>query len=237
MIVRSFKNLVIVILVFVGCKDNIDKSLIKGSVNSNKEEISENFKLIFNGNNFDGWFQINKNNITGWEIINDNLVSFGTDESLFYRNTLSNFELELEWMLYKNANSGILYFISDNDSVNKDFNKLEYQIIDELNYHGKLEPYQKTGSCYGLYPAVNALIEPVGKYNTSRLLVHGNHVEHWLNGVKVVEYDIGSIDWNRRFTEKLKNNRNFTFDRKGIIALQSHNGVVCFRNIKIKEIN
>ena len=222
---------------FVSCSfKNINEKLIKNKNELTEQEIEDGWKLIFGGTSFLGWFQIdNGTKIKGWEIINGYLVHKGKGGSLINETYLFDFELKFEWMLYPNANSGVLYFISSEYFDNNFSGKLEYQIIDEINYPDSLKPYQKTGSCYGLYPAFIAKPKPVGEYNISKIKVIGNHVEHWLNGNKVLEFVVDSEEWNQKVNHRIKTNPNFTFSRYGHIALQTHNGIVCFRNIKIRE--
>ena len=99
------------------------------------------------------------------------------------------------------------------------------------------EKNQLTAACYGIYEPVGAKINPAGEWNSSKMVVNGHHVEHWLNGKKVLEYEIWSDDWKKRKNEsKWKNEIHYGMAKKGHIGLQDHGGLTMFRNIKIRKL-
>lgn len=158
----------------------------------------------------------------------------------------SDFELSWEWkMLTKGGNSGVKYFVKEGLSGNNKYGAgLEYQILDDENFSwmldGRMKPgdYRTLASLYEIYPATNKAPKPLGEWNHSRILVQGKHVEHWLNGIKVLEYERGSEDFRKRVAEsKFKTFENFGEAAEGHILLQDHGTKMAFRNIKIKESN
>ena len=110
-----------------------------------------------------------------------------------------DFELTLEWKLSPNGNSGLFYRVTEDDAVMW-HTAPEYQIIDNA-YKEPLKPVQYTGANYDLHPPSRDVTKPIGAWNQTRMLVRGAHVEHWLNGVKVVEYELWTPDWERRVRE------------------------------------
>jgi hypothetical protein len=113
----------------------------------------------------------------------------------------------------------------------------EYQIIDDINFPEKLEDWQKTGANYAMDPAPSAHPKPVGEWNNTRIVVNKGHVEHWLNGEKIVEYQIGTDEWQKKKAEgKWKDAAGYGKSSKGHIVLQDHGSEAWFKDIKIKEL-
>jgi hypothetical protein len=112
----------------------------------------------------------------------------------------------------------------------------EMQIIDDAGYKDPLKPAQKSGANYDLHAPAQAVTRPAGSWNESRLLVRGSHVEHWLNGVRVVEYELGSADWEQRVkASKFNQYPRYGRARRGHIGLQDHGDGVAYRNVRIRE--
>jgi hypothetical protein len=110
------------------------------------------------------------------------------------------------------------------------------QVLDNEGF-GDPNPLHHAGALYDLYAPAKDVRRPVSEWNDVRLVVNGNHVEHWLNGVKVVECEIGSDDWNERVAKsKFKDKPKFAKATKGHICLQDHSGRIEYRNIKIRPI-
>jgi hypothetical protein len=150
-----------------------------------------------------------------------------------------NFELSVDWKISPEGNSGIMYLVNeDNDEAF--LSGPEYQLIDDAGYPEKIEPYQHTGSNYAMQaPSVDAT-KKAGEWNNTKIIVKNGHVEHWLNGKKIVEYTLGSAEWKKQKTAgKWKDVPGYGASKKGHIAFQSsHSGIetsgICFKNIRIK---
>jgi hypothetical protein len=111
------------------------------------------------------------------------------------------------------------------------------QILDNARHRDGKDPTRSAGACYALYAPTKDVTRPIGSWNTVRLVVDGNRVEHWLNGTKIVEYELSSADWKKRVQEsKFKEWPNFGRVPKGHIVLQDHGNRVEFRNIRIRPI-
>ena len=115
-------------------------------------------------------------------------------------------------------------------------NNFEMQLLDDINFNDKA-PIRSAGSLYDLIIPENKKLKPIGEYNQARLVVNGNHVEHWLNGNKVVEYEMNSEKMDQLLkVSKFKNNPNYGKSPNGLVMFQHHGQKVSFKNIKIREL-
>lgn len=221
------------------------------------EEKKSGWKLLFDGKSTKQWRAINEKSFPklGWNVRNGELCITGDNvlaESIntgdiVTRNQYRDIELVWDWkMMTKGGNSGVKYFVIEGLSKNpKHGEGLEYQLLDDKNhpwmFEGKMKPndYHTVGSLYELYAASDEKRpSPLGLWNQSRIVCNNNHVEHWLNGRKILEYERGSKDFNDRIAKsKMSVFPNFGLVPKGYILLQDHGSIVHFRNIKIKELN
>jgi Domain of Unknown Function (DUF1080) len=146
-----------------------------------------------------------------------------------------DFELTLQWRVGKGVNSGILYRVTE-DAVTSWHVAPEMQVLDNVGW-GESERRHHAGALYDLYAPAKDTTRPLSEWNDVRLVVNGAHVEHWLNGEKVVECEIGSDDWNRRVANsKFKDKPDFAKATEGHICLQDHSGRIEYRNIKIRSL-
>jgi hypothetical protein len=152
------------------------------------------------------------------------------------KDEFGDFELELEWKIGEAGNAGIFY------RGNEEFDHIywtapEYQLLDNIKAADNKTPLTRAASAYGLYPA-DGHLNPVGEWNSTRIVAKGAHVEHWLNGFKMVEYELWSPDWEARVkASKFAAWPKYGRLTKGHIALQGdHNGTLAFRNIRIREV-
>jgi len=154
-----------------------------------------------------------------------------------------DFELELEWKVSIAGNSGVFFHVqetSTHESGNGNspnwLDNFEMQILDDINFNDKA-PIRSAGSLYDLIIPTNKQLKPVGEYNQAKLIVKGNHVEHWLNGNKIVEYEMGSPEMTKLLSEsKFKDNPNYGKSQNGLIMFQHHGQKVWLRNIKIRKL-
>jgi hypothetical protein len=160
---------------------------------------------------------------------------------LMTADTFEDFELSLEWKISPGGNSGIKYNVSEEMSMSYPPKQaalgFEYQVLDnDLHLDGKIKSH-RTAGLYDLIEPERAPLKPVGEYNTARILFQGSHGEHWLNGVKVLEYDLDTETFQELIANsKYRNIEDFARKRKGHIILQDHTDAVWFRNIKIRRI-
>ncbi|MBQ8047311.1 MAG: DUF1080 domain-containing protein [Prevotella sp.] len=214
------------------------------------EEEREGWKLLWDGKTTDGWrgAKLDEFPRKGWTIGNGVLkvekgnggeASNGGD--IVTTRTYKNFILKVDFKITEGANSGIKYF------VKPDMNKgegsaigCEFQILDDLRHpDAKLgvNGNRTLGSLYDLIPAPTDKPFDIKAWNTAMVIVRGNHVEHWLNGVKLIEYERNNQEWNALVAySKYKNWPNFGNHAEGNILLQDHGDEVWFKNVKILEL-
>ena len=213
-------------------------------------EKAAGWKLLFDGKTTTGWrgFRREKFPEEGW-VIADGAIKHVAGKGEQSQNggdiitvgQYDQFELQLQWRISPGGNSGIKYLISE-DMVKTGHSGLgfEMQVLDDDGHPdakmGK-NGNRTAGALYDLIAPQNKVLRPVGQWNQVRLIIQGDHVEHWLNGAKVVEYDLGSARLKALIAEsKYKNIPGFGEVRKGHILLQDHGNEVWFRNIKIREL-
>jgi hypothetical protein len=160
----------------------------------------------------------------------------GGGDDIVTKDQFDNFELKLQWRVGKGVNSGILYRVTEG-AVTSWHVAPEMQVLDNKGW-GESNEKHHAGALYDLYAPEKDVTRPLTDWNDVRLIVNGNHVEHWLNGVKVVECEIDSDDWNQRVANsKFKDMANFAKAKKGHICLQDHSGNIEYRNIKVRELS
>jgi hypothetical protein len=209
------------------------------------DEKKAGFKLLFDGRSTDGWRGYNMKQMPpGWKAI-DGILSrvaggaggkgAGGGDDIITEDQYDNFELRLQWRVGRGVNSGILYRVKEG-AVTSWHVAPEMQVLDNVGF-GDREPRHHAGALYDLYAPTKDTTRSPGEWNDAKLLVDGNHVEHWLNGEKVVEYEWNSSDWKDRVAKsKFKDKPDFAKAAKGHICLQDHSGKIEYRNIRLRPI-
>jgi hypothetical protein len=172
----------------------------------------------------------------GWHVEGGVLSKDGKVDDLVTNDSFGNFELELEWKIGKGGNSGIFYRgTREYDHIY--WSAPEYQLLDDANTEDGKSRLTAAGSDYALYGAPADVVLPFDQWNKTRLVVKGNHVEHWLNGKKVVSYDLRSADWQSRVAaSKFSAYPNYGMASAGLIGLQGdHPGALAIRNMRVRE--
>ena len=186
--------------------------------------------------------------VTGWSIEESELRNDGSGAGgIITKEQFSNFILEWEWRFFDEGwNSGVKYFVKERpEREGKSAYGLEYQMLDDDVHtwmkEGKMKPndYHTAGALYEFFPplAEKQLYGP-GQFNTSKLVVDGDRVEHWLNGLKVVEYKRGGEEFlAMKAKSKFQDRPDYGLHKEGHILLQDHSSKVGFRNIRIKVLD
>jgi 3-keto-disaccharide hydrolase len=202
------------------------------------EEQAAGWKLLFDGKTLAGWQGFKSQTPpTGWEAVDGLLVREGSGSGdLMTADEYGDFELQLEWKISKGGNSGIMFHVTT-DGPETWSTGPEMQVLDNAGHKDGQNAATSAGSNYALHAPVRDVTKPVGEWNAARILVGGRHVEHWLNGVKIVEYELWSPDWEARVkASKFGKMPGYGRAKKGHIALQDHGDLVWYRNIKIRPM-
>ena len=203
------------------------------------EEKAAGWKLLFNGQDLAGWRQFGKQTPPGpgWKV-EDGLLKKAAKVrggDIVTTNQFDDFEFYWEWRVQPKANNGIKYFVTEEKGRAPGH---EYQMIDEKEGEDIAQAKHRTASFYDvLAPNGQVPIKPAGEWNSSRVLVKGNHVEHWLNGSKVLEYELGSETVKAAVARsKFRNAAGFGEKVRGRIMLTDHGDEAWFRNVMIREL-
>lgn len=233
----------------VGCKPSEKKSdtseemyvLQQQPVQLTEAQKKEGWQLLFDGTSMNGWRTFKNQESNSWEVVNGTLHCKPFDEAdkradLITTRQFDNFDLIFEWKIAPQSNSGVMFRVTE-EYDQPYFTGPEYQLLDDEGYPGEVKPENLSGGNYDMHAPENKKLNPIGEWNKSRLVVNGNHVEHWLNGDKVVEYDINSDDWKKRkAVSKWNDVTGYAVPAKGHIDLQDHSHEVWFRNIMIRPL-
>lgn len=206
------------------------------------KEEREGWILLFDGESLSNWRTFNGGEVTGWSVKDGVLYNSGVGSDhggdIITVDEFNNFELYLEWNVAPESNSGIFFHVQEG-IVNAVYESgPEYQLIDDKGWPSKLKDSQYSGANYDMHPPENGEMVSSGEWNKTRLIVNGPHVEHWLNGKKVVDYELWSEEWHKlKENSKWKNMPYYGLAKRGHIGLQDHGGLTMFRNIKIRELD
>jgi len=220
-------------------------------------EKSAGWRLLFDGKTFKGWRGLGYDSVptAHWKIAGGAIEKIASGKvpkmpdgqpanggDLMTADTFGDFELAFQWKVTPGANSGLKYNVSEEFSLKNASNHaalgFEYQVLDDsLSDDNKLATH-RAGALYDLFPPNDRKrLKPVGQWNSSRLVFRGNHGEHWLNGAKVVEFDLGTARMDSALAlSKYRSIKGFAERRKGHIILQDHGDETYYRAIKIREV-
>ncbi|MCH2132946.1 MAG: DUF1080 domain-containing protein [Phycisphaerales bacterium] len=200
-------------------------------------EEAEGWQLLFDGTSADHWRGFRKDTMPeGWSVIDGAIVRTGPGGDIITRDQFDDFELSLEWRVESAGNSGIFYNVDEGGNAVWATGP-EMQVLDNKGHADGRSPLTSAGSNYALHPPAWDTTGPPGTWNRARIVMRGDEVEHWLNGVKIVEYVLSSPDWERRVADsKFRGMPDYGRRTRGHIALQDHGDVVAFRNLKIRPL-
>lgn len=253
--------LALVTTILLSCGPNRETGHSPEAVQENnvltEVEKEEGWMLLFDGKTFNGWRGLGRDKIPEghWIIENDAIKKVPSGEVPLQKDgqplkggdimttmLFENFELRLEWKISPAGNSGIKYNVSEEISTSFPPEHaalgFEYQILDDERHPDAQKGANRTtAALYDLIAPQGKTMKPVGEFNTARIVFCGSHGEHWLNGVKVLEYELETPQMDALLAaSKYRGIPGFSEKRKGHIVLQDHTDVVWYRNIKIREL-
>jgi hypothetical protein len=218
------------------------------------QEQAAGWRLLFDGRSTTGWHTYGKQTVAAktWRVQDDCLIipksngrPNGSGGDLVTNATFTDFEFQFEWRVSPGGNSGVEYLFTEGEKRAASFYPgdtgdsplgFEYQVLDDAP-HAKNAADRLAASIYSLVAATGKTLRPVGEFNQGRIVVDGNHVEHWLNGRKVAECELGSPALQRIIaSSKYKPYPGVGIKRATAIALQDHGEEVAYRNLKLREL-
>ena len=217
-------------------QDLITPKFVENTLTS--EEKASGWKLLFDGKTTNGWRGFKQQAAPmGWQAVDGALTRVGGGGDLLTIDQYASFELQLEWKVPPGGNSGIMFRVTENAAETYHTGP-EFQILDNARHRDGKDPLTSAGACYALYAPSKDVTRPVGTWNHVRLVADGFAIQHWLNDVMVVKYDMDSPDWREKVAaSKFKEWPTFGRSLTGHIVLQDHGDRVAFRNIKIRHIS
>lgn len=173
----------------------------------------------------------------GWHVEQGVLMKDGTAEDLMSREQYGDFELVFDWKLAPGGNAGVFYHATEQyDKVY--WSGTEYQLLDDARHPDGRSRLTSAGAAYGIFPAPAGVVRPANEWNSSRIIARGTHVEHWLNGQKLLEYETGSPEWTARVAaSKFHAFPAYGLATRGHIGLQGdHAGALAIRDLRIRVL-
>ncbi|MEO8337711.1 MAG: DUF1080 domain-containing protein [bacterium] len=202
-------------------------------------ERQAGWRLLFDGTNMNSWRGYKEVNVpSGWSVVDGTIAKSSPVEDIVSKEEFGDFDLQIEWKIGEAGNSGLFYRGSE------EFEKIywtapEYQLLDDIKASDNKTRLTCAGAAYGLYPSPTGHLKPVGEWNVTRIVAKGPHIEHWLNGFKLLEYEAWSPDWESKVAaSKFAAWPKYGRLKSGHLAMQGdHTGSLAFRSIKIRELN
>jgi len=202
-------------------------------------ERAAGWTLLFDGQTTAGWRGFRRSDLpSGWRVIDGALTRDSAAGDVITSGEFANFELALEWQIVDGSNSGIMYRVSESASELTFFSGPEMQVIDNTRNPDGGTALSSAGACYDMYAPASDVTHAVGSWNQVRIVANGPHIEHWLNGVKVVEYEIGTASWlARKQLSIFRDVPTYGREIQGHLALQDHGDRVAYRSIKLRPLS
>jgi len=216
-------------------------SLLTIDIASAQTKSADGYLSLFDGKTLNGWRKAARDTAPdkAWVVQNGELSfdpAIGHGGDIVTKKTFKDFDLSVDFKVSEGGNSGIKYRLLPNTSLG-----CEFQLIDDSKHPDAklgINGDRKTGALYDIFPpAENKPYKPAGEWNTARIVVKGDHVEHWLNGTKILEYTRGSEPYKQAIAaSKFKTTKGFGEAVSSPILLQAHGDKITYKNIKIKEL-
>ena len=202
------------------------------------EQTASGWRPLFDGSNTNAWRGYKTQTLpAGWHIVDGVLTKTGSVGDLITKDQFANFELAMDWKLSPGGNAGLFYRGTEEyDHIY--WSAPEYQLLDDAGHPDGKSRLTAAGADYGLYPSPAGVVKPADEWNSTLLVVNGNRVQHWLNGQRLLEYELGSADWQQKVAaSKFAAYPNYGKASRGYIGIQGdHDGTLSLRNIRIRVL-
>ena len=202
------------------------------------EQRAAGWRSLFDGTSTAAWRGYKVATVpAGWQIVDGVLAKKGSVGDLMTKDQFGNFELALDWKLSPGGNAGVFYRgTEDYDHIY--WSAPEYQLLDDAGHPDGQSRLTAAGADYALYPSPAGIVKPADQWNSTLIVVKGNTVQHWLNGQKLLEYELGSADWQAKVkASKFVAYPKYGTAAKGYIAIQGdHDGALSIRNVRIRAL-
>jgi hypothetical protein len=222
----------------VGNSVPASSSTASGATPLTSQQQAAGWRSLFDGTTMSAWRGYHQQTLpAGWTIADGVLTKTGSAEDLVSKDQFGNFELAFDWKLAKGGNAGVFYRGTEEyDHIY--WSAPEYQLLDDANHPDGQSRLTSAGADYALYPSPAGVVKPAEQWNSSLIVVNGSHVQHWLNGQKLLEYELGSPDWEAKVkASKFVAYPNYGRAARGFIGIQGdHDGALSIRNMRIREI-
>jgi len=199
---------------------------------------SAGWRLLFDGKTTAGWRGYKSQEMPKeWRVVDGTLTKEGSTGDIISKDQFGDFELTLDWKIAPGGNAGIFYRGTEEyDHIY--WSAPEYQLLDDARHPDGQSRLTSAGAAYALYPSPSGFLKPAGEWNSTRIVVKGAHVEHWLNGTRLLEYELWSPDWEAKVkASKFVDYPNYGRAKRGYIGIQGdHAGALALRNIRIREL-
>ena len=202
-----------------------------------EREVADGWELLFDGSTIDAWRGFKQDTMPGgWTVEDGVMVRTGEAGDIVSTEQFADFELKIDWQIESGGNSGIFFRVDE--ALDQVWHSApEVQVLDDDNHVDGQDALTSAGSNYAIQAPSRDVVRPVGEWNEVRLLVEGTHVEHWMNGVKIVEYEFESPEWRALVDASKFAEFAYGESASGHLALQDHGDRVAFRNIKIRRLD
>ncbi len=251
---KKYLSLLMIATLFVSCQQKKQEATteedasneIASEVVSNlplltEQQKADRWKILFDGKTMEGWRTYKGKENNSWEVIDGTLhcKPFIADKTekrsdIMTVDQYESFELTFDFKISEQGNSGVIFHATE-EFDQPYASGPEYQIVDDIGYPGDVLEVRLTGANFDMQATTTKNLNPAGEWNQGKLLVKNNHVEHWLNGDKILEYNLHSPAWKTLVAKsKWKDFPGYGQSKKGYIDLQDHSNEVWFKNILIK---
>ena len=202
------------------------------------EQRAAGWRSLFDGTSTAAWRGYKQQTMpNGWKIVDGVLTKTGSVGDIITRDQFGNLELALDWKLSAGGNAGIFYRGTEEyDHIY--WSAPEYQLLDDAGHPDGQSRLTSAGADYALYPSPAGVVKPADQWNSTLIVVNGNRVQHWMNGQKLLEYELGSSDWLAKVkASKFAAYPKYGTASRGYIGIQGdHDGTLSLRNVRIRVL-